>query len=69
MYERVLVAIDESDISRLALQEAIGLAARLGARLCIAHGIDAVTANAYKRADRDSLLSSKTQAGIEMLEK
>jgi nucleotide-binding universal stress UspA family protein len=69
MYEQVLVAIDESEISRLALQEAIGLATRLGARLCIAHGIDAVTANAYNLADRDSFLASKTQTGRAMLER
>ncbi|MEJ2590312.1 MAG: universal stress protein [Candidatus Thiodiazotropha sp.] len=68
-YQRVLVTIDDSDISQLALQEAIRLARRLEARLCIVHGIDAVTTNAYKRTDREEFLAPQIAAGQAILER
>ena len=68
-YQRVLVTIDDSDISQLALQEAIRLAGMFEARLCIAHGIDAVTTNAYKRTDREEFLAPQIAAGQAILER
>lgn len=68
-YQRVLVAIDDSDISQLALQEAVRLAGMLEARLCVVHGIDAVTTNAYKRTDREEFLAPQLQAGQAILER
>jgi nucleotide-binding universal stress UspA family protein len=68
-YQRVLIAIDESDISQLALQEALRLARMLEASLCIVHGIDAVTTNAYKRTDREEFLAPQIQTGQEILHK
>lgn len=40
MYKKILVAIDDSDTSRCALEEAKHLARTHGARLCIAHVAD-----------------------------
>jgi len=69
MYGRILVAVDGSEISRLALGEAVKLAGMLNAKLCIAHGIDAVTANAYKSADRDQFLATHIETGRAILQK
>ena len=68
-YQRLLVAMDDSDISQLALQETLRLAAMFEARLCIVHGIDAVTTNAYKRTDRDEFLAPQIQTGQEILDR
>lgn len=40
MYSRILVSVDDSEASRHALREAIGLASALSARLRIAHVVD-----------------------------
>lgn len=40
MYTRILVAIDDSNTSAKALDEAIRLARKLGTALCIAHVAD-----------------------------
>lgn len=42
MYERILVAFDGSETSKLALVEALRMAQLTGARLCVALVIDAV---------------------------
>ncbi|WP_321937748.1 universal stress protein [Paraburkholderia sp. J8-2] len=42
MYEKILVAFDGSETSKLALDEALRMAQLTGARLCVAHVIDAV---------------------------
>lgn len=69
LYKKVLVAIDGSEISQLALQEAVRLTSMLEATLCIVHGIDAVTTNAYKRTDQDEFLAPNIQTGHELLER
>ena len=68
MYQRILVAIDDSEISRLALREATRLARTLGATLCIVHGVDATTTNAYKRADLDHFVQPHLASGRTMLD-
>ncbi len=45
MYQRIMVAVDGSDISRRALQEAIQLTRDMDARLVIVHVVDAVDIN------------------------
>lgn len=45
MYRRILIAIDGSHTSELALQEAVNLAKALGAELRIVHAVDEVTLN------------------------
>ena len=50
MYKRILVAIDGSDTSDLALREAIGLAKDQNAMLRLVHVVD-VTAPAYMAAE------------------
>ena len=50
MYKRILVAIDGSDTSDLALREAIGLAKDQNAMLRLVHVVD-VTAPAYVAAE------------------
>ena len=50
MYRRILVAIDGSDTSDLALREAIGLAKDQNAMLRLVHVVD-VTAPAYMAAE------------------
>lgn len=45
MYERILVAVDDSDTANLALQESIKLAGELKARLRLVHVIDVIGIN------------------------
>jgi nucleotide-binding universal stress UspA family protein len=45
MYQRIMVAVDGSDTSDLALQEAIKLARSGGAQLHLVHAVDEVTLN------------------------
>lgn len=45
MYQRIMVAVDGSDTSDLALQEAIALAKSCGAQLRMVHAVDEVTLN------------------------
>lgn len=45
MYQRILVAVDGSDTSDRALEEAIALAKSCGAQLRLVHGVDEVTLN------------------------
>jgi nucleotide-binding universal stress UspA family protein len=69
MYERILAAVDGSVISQSALTEAVRLARALGARLCLAYGVDAVTTNAYKQADREQFVAPQVEAGRAILAK
>ncbi|AGA90106.1 universal stress family protein [Thioflavicoccus mobilis 8321] len=69
MYQRVLIAVDGTEISELALLEAIQFVRVLQGTLCIAHGVDAVTANAYSPADRDRLLAEHRKGGWAVLQK
>ena len=45
MYKRIVVAVDSSQTSELALETAVKLAVETGARLRIAHAIDLATLN------------------------
>lgn len=70
MYKRILVAVDGSDTSDLALQEATGLARTQEAQLRILHVVDKVTLNwdaefAYMGETQAALI----QAGEEILRK
>jgi len=69
MYKRILAAVDGSEISQSALTEAVRLAGALGARLCLAYGVDAVTTNAYNRADLEQFLAPQVEAGRAILAK
>ncbi|HEY4803726.1 MAG TPA: universal stress protein [Paraburkholderia sp.] len=42
MYEKILIAFDGSETSKLALAEALRMARLTGGRLCVAHVIDVV---------------------------
>jgi nucleotide-binding universal stress UspA family protein len=67
MYQRILVAVDDSEVSRSAMAEAVRLARSLEARVCFAHCIDAVTTNAYKGADLGEFLAPRVEAGRALL--
>ena len=45
MYKHILVAVDGSHTSQLALRQAVSLAKMLGARMRIVHAVDEVTLN------------------------
>ncbi len=73
MYKKILVAIDDSDTSRAALQEAISLAKAQGARLCIAHVADETLLNMHHRTlnttlNLDHARQAIRQAGEVLLE-
>jgi len=68
MFKRILVAVDASEISNLALQAAIRLASEQQASLRIAHVIDTTDINS-EHLDHSSMLESLTQNGQSILGK
>jgi len=68
MFKRILVAVDASEISNLALQAAIRLASEQQASLRIAHVIDTTDINS-EHLDQSSMLESLTQNGQSILGK
>lgn len=67
VYQRVLVAFDSSDTSRVALGQAIRLVKTLNGRLCIVHGLDIVTVDVASEPDRERAVAAAFQAGEETL--
>ncbi len=69
MYERILVPIDGSATARCGLDEAIALAARLGATLQLLHVVDArlLVADVAAFAPSVSLLDDARAAGEKLL--
>jgi len=68
MFKRILVAVDASEISNLALQAAIRLASEQQASLRIAHVIDTTDINS-EHLDHSSMLESLTKNGQSILGK
>ena len=70
MYQRILIAVDGSDLSNHALREAIALAQNLHAALRIVHVVDEVTLNwEGEYADMSEILKSFRDSGQRILEK
>jgi len=70
MYQRILIAVDGSDLSNHALQEAIALAQNLHAALRIVHVVDEVTLNwEGEYADMSAVQESFRESGQRILEK
>ena len=65
MYKHILVAIDDSQTSRKALDEAIALAKLHGAGLDIAHAVDESMVRAY--ATHGAVLANAKQLGQAMV--
>jgi nucleotide-binding universal stress UspA family protein len=59
MFKNVVVGIADDEISQAALQEAVHIASRDGARLCIVHAVE--------KGGEDE--NSKRQAGVRLLER
>jgi nucleotide-binding universal stress UspA family protein len=69
-YKNIMLAIDESNTSQLALQEAIKLAKNLNAKLNIIHVIDETALNQVDEfLEFDSLWNAYREAGKELLER
>lgn len=71
MFKRILVAVDASETSDLALQAAVGLASGQQASLRIVHVIDTTNINSMgaEYLDQSSMLESLTQNGQSILDK
>lgn len=71
MYQRILVPLDGSAVAESGLQEAIGLAAELKARLVLVHIVDdyAVRVELSVVANNESILKGLRQYGLEVLSK
>jgi nucleotide-binding universal stress UspA family protein len=70
MYKRILVAVDGSDTSQLALQEAVNLARESGGQLYIVHVIDEVTFDLYQEVvDPGEIREAITKSGQAILNK
>lgn len=73
MYKKILVAIDDSDTSRCALEEAKHLARTHGAQLCIAHVADETLMGMHNRTftttlNLDHARQAIVDAGRKMLD-
>lgn len=70
MYKRIMVAVDGSHTSELALQEAVNLAKGLGAQLRIVHAVDEVTLNwDAEYADPAEIWRAMARTGQDILDK
>ncbi|MDO9065394.1 MAG: universal stress protein [Sulfuricella sp.] len=70
MYQRILIAVDGSDLSNHALREAVALAQSQHAALRIVHVADEVTLNwEGEYADMSEILESFRESGRRVLEK
>lgn len=70
MYKRILVAVDGSDTSQLALQEALNLTKESGGQLRIVHVVDEVTFDLYQEVvDPGEIQKAITKAGEAILSK
>lgn len=68
MYKHILVAVDGSDVSNLALQEAIQLANEMGAELEIVHVVDPVNLNLVADfGDFGSVMEAANTSGQSLL--
>ncbi len=70
MYKRILVAVDGSDMSQLALQEAVNLTKESGGQLRIVHVVDEVTFDLYREVvDPGEIQKAITKSGEAILSK
>jgi len=70
MYQRILIAVDGSDVSSHALRDAIALAQSLHSSLRIVHVVDEVTLNwEGEYANMPEILESFRESGQRILEK
>jgi nucleotide-binding universal stress UspA family protein len=70
MYNRILVAVDGSDTSQLALQEALNLTKESGGQLHIVHVVDEVTFDLYQEVvDPGEIQKAIIKSGEEILSK
>jgi nucleotide-binding universal stress UspA family protein len=70
MYKRILVAVDGSDTSQLALQEALNLTKESGGQLHIVHVVDEVTFDLYQEVvDPGEIQKAIIKSGEEILNK
>ena len=70
MYKRILVAVDGSDTSQLALQEAVNLTRESGGQLRIVHVVDEVSLDLYREVvDPGEIQKAITISGQEILSK
>ncbi|MGA9033351.1 MAG: universal stress protein [Sulfuricaulis sp.] len=70
MYKRILVAVDGSDTSQLALQEAVNLTKESGGQLRIVHVVDEVTFDLYQEVvDPGEIQKAITKSGEVILSK
>jgi nucleotide-binding universal stress UspA family protein len=70
MYKRILVGFDDSDVSRQALTEALGLAKESGATVRVVHAVDVMllsTGEVYM--DLEAYRRERMAAGKEILER
>ena len=73
MYKNIMVAIDDSETSRCALNEALQIARAANAKLFITHVTDEALLNMHGHvlshmADADSATTALTQAGQKLLD-
>jgi nucleotide-binding universal stress UspA family protein len=70
MYKRILVGFDDSDVGRLALREALGLAKESGAAVRIIHAVDVMllsTGEVYM--DLEAYRRERMAAGKDVLDR
>jgi nucleotide-binding universal stress UspA family protein len=70
MYKRILVGFDDSDVSRKALTEALGLAKESGATVRVVHAVDVMllsTGEVYM--DLEAYRRERVAAGQEILQR
>jgi nucleotide-binding universal stress UspA family protein len=69
MFKRILVAVDGSHTSELALQEAIKLGKELQSQLRVVHVVDEVTLNWPEGGNFEVVMEAFRKAGCEVLAK